>query len=136
MNKFCMLLILIMPTAYAGPLLELHGLSKHLNNSSSLNEVNLGLGIGWESEDYSISMGQFKNSFYRTSKYLSTSYQVKNSGFGLDLGFVTGYTKTRWLVLPTFEVLLGRKIWLKSRLVPPIKNKSSGVIQASLLVKF
>jgi len=57
--------------------------------TSNYNELNAGLGIKVKTDDYSIHLGQYKNSFYEDSVYLTMTRKVSS----IEMGFTaaTGY---------------------------------------------
>ena len=69
--------------------------SWHFDREKDYNENNLGLGLEHRlSENWSVSTGFFRNSFYRNTNYLFAGYTpIEISGWraGVVMGGVTGY---------------------------------------------
>ena len=76
---------------------HINGLSKHVNADADYNEQNVGGGIYYEVNQHFIAAGWYKNSFNRTSKYITTGWRhTFRSGDwevspGVLVGGITGY---------------------------------------------
>ena len=77
--------------------IHINGTSKHVNADSNYNERNYGGGIYYELNKHFIAAGVYKNSYNKTSKYITTGWRYPfRSGHwevspGLLVGGITGY---------------------------------------------
>jgi len=72
--------------------------SKHFNATQNYNEKNPGLGyIKDINRHWQVKTGFYKNSYNNTSVYLAAGlkHEMKHWAWGIDFGFVTGYTNIK-----------------------------------------
>lgn len=135
------LLTLVVMLAAAGDALAgdtslvVSGLSYHFDRTKKYNEQNFGLGLEHRlSDDFRVSAGWYRNSFYRQSRYAGVVYAPVEAGelrFGAALGVVSGYYRNQGrympLVLPT-AMWDGRDFGINIGVVPKSKRTGGGGI--------
>lgn len=95
MKTLALLLLMSFPVS-AETVIQVHGLSYHVDRGANYNEINQGFAIrhyGYSGFDY-ISVGQYKNSIYKTSRYAIIGWEKPisdNIALGLVVGVVDGY---------------------------------------------
>ena len=72
--------------------IHVNGLSRHVNPDMDYNEENYGAGIYYEVNRHFIAAGAYKNSFNKTSKYITTGwrYPLRSGDWEVSPGFLVG----------------------------------------------
>lgn len=116
--------------------------SYHANREKAYNEDNHGIGADFVVGPHVISVGTFKNSYYRYSTVVGYSWLPLRIGdyasVGVQVGAVTGYRRA---VVPyglfVVDFKLTDRTGLNILTVPPHKSGGpSGVVSAQLKYKF
>ena len=141
---------------------HVHGFSSHLDldgystgewdyscwcaETKPFNEVNLGVGVGYELTDgIEARTGFYHNSFYTTSVYaalsMHTSY-TRAVAVGLMVGGITGYDDTplqagvvQVMALPSLSVGTN-DIRIELGYIPKLNSSSTAVVTLSFNVKY
>lgn len=118
--------------------------SYHLNRSKNYNEVNTGFGVEYRaSEDFSLALGQYKNSVDLTSWYALVGYTPFRLSdtvrAGVLFGAVNGYHANNGRFLPALIPVIAiefRHVGANISFVPPFKDKTEGAIALQLKFRF
>lgn len=123
-------------------ILDVHGLSKHLNSSSKYNETNFGLGLSLNSVHFGVSFGRYHNSKGRMSNYTamtaqtSTLFDAHDVRLAVELGSVSGYGKLPSpLIIPVVRIHIYDRIGVNLRYLPPIRDITPAVLSVSIGIK-
>ena len=125
MNKtLAIILSLFAGTAMAGEtVIQLHGLSYHADRAAGYNENNWGLAVRYYGElslvDY-VSVGQYKNSIHKTSRYIIAGWEKDVNDtvtLGLVAGVVDGYREHMVPMVAPVISLWGR-VHIFSAIIP------------------
>lgn len=118
------------------------GVSYHFDRDRGFNEKNFGIGLEYEfNKDWSLAVGQYKNSIDRTSHYAAVAYTPFHAGnfsFGAAAGTVDGYYFRNGGFIPmampmaTYET---KHFGVNALYVPKMKDISS-VVGVQFKVKF
>jgi hypothetical protein len=118
------------------------GVSYHFDRDRGFNEKNFGIGLEYEfNKDWSLAVGQYRNSIDRTSHYAAVTYTPFHAGnfsFGAAAGTVDGYYFRNGGFIPmampmaTYET---KHFGLNALYVPKMKDISS-VVGLQFKVKF
>lgn len=115
-----------------------NGKFRHFNETNPGGGVEVGIGKVGPLEAH-VSAGFYKNSVYRTSKYLAAGVETPGSKFlgaGIDAGILTGYPDMPVPVAAVPYVRIGAadKVNLKVDVIPPIKNLTPMTVGVQLRV--
>lgn len=124
MKTLTIILSLFAGTAMAGEtVIQLHGLSYHADREADYNETNSGLAVRHYGEssliDY-VSVGQYKNSIYKTSRYVIAGWEKPINTvltIGLVAGVVDGYKENMVPMIAPVISLWGR-VHIFSAIIP------------------
>ncbi|MGR3218618.1 MAG: hypothetical protein ACUZ8H_02220 [Candidatus Anammoxibacter sp.] len=110
MKVLMVILFLISATAKSETVIQLHTVSYHIDRTVNYNEENYGIGVRLYKMGnfyHYKNIGFYKNSEYKTSKYIGIGWQWKVGEFnlGINAGIITGYSLGEYLpyIVPTIN---------------------------------
>lgn len=118
-------------------------LSYHFDQNKNFNSVNYGFGAEYKfSTVASLTVGTYRNSYYRQSNYIGAYWQPIAIGpvqIGVVAGGFNGYSNTNnggWFpaVLPALSIE-GDLIGFNLLVIPTIPNRVSGSLSLQLKIK-
>lgn len=118
--------------------------SYHLNRDKGYNEVNYGIGLEYRAgTDFSLALGQYKNSIGRTSHYALVGYTpwhpASNVRVGALVGVVDGYQVHGGQIMPALIPVVAiefRHVGVNISVVPPFRDKVDGALAVQFKFRF
>jgi hypothetical protein len=118
-------------------------LSYHFDQNKNFNSINYGFGAEYKfSTVASLTVGTYRNSYYRQSNYIGGYWQPLAIGpihIGVVAGGFNGYSNTNdggWFpaILPALSIE-GDLVGLNLLVIPTIPNRVSGSLSLQLKIK-
>lgn len=117
--------------------------SYHFDQSKDFNSVNYGIGLEYQfSSVASLTVGTYRNSYYRTSNYVGAYWMPLAVGpfhLGVVAGGFNGYANTQnggWFpaILPVVSIE-GDLVGLNLIMIPSISDRVAGSLSFQLKIK-